>query len=113
MLLEFSLSADELPQGHDQMIYRLQRCGIQIIIAHPERYPFVQARPSIAERWRDMGCHLQLDVICLIRASSLRCKYTARKLLKADVYDYMASDAHCPEDYALYRKALEWAEKRA
>ena len=80
MLLEFSLSANELPQNHDQMIYRLQRAGIKIIIAHPERYRFIQKDCSIVERWLDMGCQLQLDAICLLKARGPKCKTIARKV---------------------------------
>jgi len=105
MLLEFSLSADELPQNHDQVIYRLQRSGISIIIAHPERYRFVQQDCSVAERWIDMGCRLQLDAVCLLRSREPKCKATARRLLNAEMYQYAASDAHCAKDYDDFGKA--------
>lgn len=113
MLVEFSLSADELPQDHDQMIYRVQREGLHIIIAHPERYRFVQKDLFHAERWKDLGCDLQLDAICLMRAYEPMSKITARKLLKANRYDFFASDAHCAEDYEAYSKALNWAERHS
>ena len=111
ILLEFSLSAPELPLEHDQAIYRLQRAGLNVIIAHPERYRFVQRRSSTVERWRDMGCELQLDAICLLRAYEPRSKSTARRLYKAGMYDYLASDAHCAEDYVRFDKALKWAQR--
>jgi len=112
MLLEFSLSANELPQNHDQMIYRLQRGGIKIIIAHPERYRFVQKDCSIVERWLDMGCRLQLDAICLLKARGPKCKTTARKLFNAEIFHYAASDAHCAEDYEAFGRACEWISKQ-
>ena len=112
ILIEFSLSADALPDGHTRMIYRLQRSGLNVIIAHPERYRFVQDDRSMADFWHDMGCSLQLDAICLLRGYERKSKPTARKLFKADAYDYIASDAHCPEDYALFAKAMEWVERR-
>lgn len=112
MLLEFSLSASELPQNHDQMIYRLQRSGIKIIIAHPERYRFVQKDYSIIERWMDMGCWLQLDAICLQKSRGLKCKTTARKLFDEEMYHYAASDAHCAEDYEAFGKVCDWIRKQ-
>lgn len=111
LLLEFSLAQRELPIEHDQMIYRLQRCGFEIIIAHPERYRFVQSDFSIAERWRDMGCALQIDAICLLRAYEPRSKITAKRLYKAGLYDYLASDAHCAADYARFGRAITWAKR--
>lgn len=113
ILVEFSLSADELPPGHDQMIYRLQRCGLEIIIAHPERYRFVQHDASIVDRWKDMGCSLQLDAVCLLHSYERMSKPAARKLYKAGYYDFLASDAHCPADYFAYGKALAWSKRHS
>lgn len=113
LLLEFSLTMGEAPQGHEQMIYRLQRGGIQVIIAHPERYPFVQKRPAIADRWRDMGCALQCDAICLRHGYEPGSKRTARLLFARGAYDYFASDAHCAEDYKRFGKAMAWAGKHS
>lgn len=110
-LMEFSLSAEDEPQGQEQMIYRLQRTGLHVVIAHPERYPFVQRDLSIAERWRDMGCALQLDAVCLKQNMEPGSKRTARRLFAAGQADYLASDAHCVEDYIKFGKALRWAER--
>ena len=38
-------------------------------------------------------------------------KRAALKLLENDLVDYIASDAHCVEDYADYRKAIKIAQK--
>jgi len=112
LLLEFSMSADELPQNHDQVIYRLQRSGVDVIIAHPERYRFVQADDSVAERWSDMGCRLQMDAICLLKSRDPKCRTTARKLFEAEMYHYAASDAHCAKDYEIFGKACAWIKKQ-
>lgn len=112
MLLEFSLSANELPQNHDQIIYQLQRNGIGIIIAHPERYRFVQKDYSIAERWIDLGCQLQLDASCLLKIRDLRSMVLSRKLFISDMYQFVASDAHCAKDYEDFGKACAWIKKQ-
>lgn len=112
LLMEFSLSAEDAPQGHEQMIYRLQRSGLQVIIAHPERYPFVQRDLTIAERWHDMGCELQLDAVCLKQNMEPGSKQAARELFDKGLGDYLASDAHCVKDYELFGKAMKWAERR-
>lgn len=111
MLIEFSLSADDLPDGHDRMIYSMQRSGIEIIIAHPERYRFVHRDLSLAERWKDMGCCLQLDAICLRQSYEPGSKRTAKKLYQNGLYDYYASDAHCSQDYVLFAQSLNWIER--
>jgi protein-tyrosine phosphatase len=111
LLMEFSLSMEDAPQGHEQMIYRLQRSGYQVVIAHPERYPFVQRDLTLVERWRDMGCALQLDAICLKQNMEPGSKQAARRLFDAGLIDYLASDAHCVKDYVLFDKAVKWAER--
>lgn len=111
LLLEFSLSAEELPQNHDRMVYRLQRQGIHVIIAHPERYRCVRRKRSIVEHWLDMGCSLQIDAICLLRAYEPGSKAVARALFKTGRYDYLASDAHCAADYERFGRAMEWARR--
>lgn len=113
MLLEFSLTMAEAPQGHEQRIYRLQRDGFHIVIAHPERYPFVRRRPDVAERWHDMGCELQCDASCLRRDREFGSKRAARRLFERDLYDYFASDAHCAGDYERFGKAMEWVDKHS
>ena len=113
MLIEFSIMDEELPQNHDSMIYRLQRAGIEIIIAHPERYRFLQKDFSCIYRWVDLGCKLQLDANCLIRGSEPRSKNTARKLYKLECYDYVASDAHCADDYTLFEESIKWIKKNS
>lgn len=111
MLLEFSYQMTELPQDHEQMIYRVQREGIHIIIAHPERYRFVQKDRAVCDRWKDLGCSLQLDANCLLHNMESGTKRTARRLLKEGRWDYLASDAHCEKDYLLFKKAIEWANE--
>lgn len=112
LLLEFSLSDTELPQNHDQMLYRLQRAGIDIIIAHPERYRFVQKDISHVQRWIDFGCKLQLDANCVVNAYGLRSKSTAKKLLRSGCYDFIASDAHCVDDYEAFARAVRLIENQ-
>lgn len=111
LLVEFSLSAEDAPLGHEQMIYRLQRSGLHVIIAHPERYPFVQRGLEIAERWRDMGCDLQLDAVCLKHNMESGSKQAARRLFAGGQVDYLASDAHCVADYVQFGKAIDWARR--
>lgn len=113
ILIEFSLSADDLPDGHDRKIYQLQRSGLIVVIAHPERYPFVQKDRTIAERWRDMGCELQLDANCLVHAYERSSKPTARKLFKDGLFDHLCSDAHCTDDYSTFSEAMSWAKKHS
>ncbi len=86
-------------------IYELQGMGMHVIIAHPERYAAIEDDLSLAQQLVDAGCELQLSSDCVVGGKShTNAKQVARHLIKANVISYIASDAHCPEDYDYYRR---------
>lgn len=109
LLLEFSCGS--LPAQWQRIIYELQGRGIRVIIAHPERYQPIQRNLDLAFEMKDMGCLLQLSANFVEGSFRSPRKKTATELLKHDLVDYLASDAHCPADYETYRKALKVAQK--
>jgi protein-tyrosine phosphatase len=109
LLLEFSCGS--LPANWQRIIFDLQGCGIQPIIAHPERYRPIQNDIDLAVEMKNMGCFLQLSGNFAAGGLLSGSKRTAIKLLEADLIDYVASDAHSVEDYADYKKALEIARR--
>ena len=109
LLLEFGVAS--LPPNWQRIIYNLQGQGIQPIIAHPERYRPVQNDIGIAEEMKDLGCLMQLSGNFAAGGFRSNSKRAALKLLENDLVDYIASDAHCVEDYADYRKAIKIAQK--
>lgn len=109
LLLEFSPSF--MPANWQRVVYDLQGMGIQPIIAHPERYHAVQNDIGVAEEMKRMGCLLQLSGNFSNGGFRSPSKKAAIEMLKADMIDYIASDAHCVEDYTDYRQALQIARK--
>ena len=109
MLLE--LSVGSMPVNWQRIIYSLRGQGIQPIIAHPERYRAVQNNLEIAFEMKDLGCLLQLSGNFAAGGFRSNSKRTALQLLENGLVDYIASDAHCVEDYNDYRKALKIAQK--
>lgn len=109
LLLEFS--AASMPANWQSLIYKLQGMGLRIIIAHPERYLEIQKDIDIAREMHDMGCLLQLSANYIEGGIASPRKRTAVKLQRAELVDYVASDAHRPEHYEVYRKAMNAAAK--
>lgn len=105
LLLEFSYNTP--PPHEERLISMMQRQGIQVIIAHPERYQVVQKDLARAKYWVDMGCELQLDALCLLQGRFSKERKCAEKLLQNDLIHHVASDAHSIADYEDYLKALE------
>ena len=78
----------------------------------PQKY--VQGKDSLLhfhEEMKDLGCLLQLSGNFAAGGFRSNSKRAALKLLENDLVDYIASDAHCVEDYADYRKAIKIAQK--
>ena len=109
LLLEFSTAS--LPANWQRAIYSIQSQGITVIVAHPERYKPVQDNLDIAYEMKEMGCRLQLSANFTEGGHFDKRHRTAKALLKEGLADYLASDAHRPEHYAIYTKALHEAQK--
>ena len=108
-LLEFSSGA--LPNNWERIVYNLQAMGLDVIIAHPERYNPIQKNIDLAYELKEAGCELQLSSNFVEGGMFDKRKKTALRLLKEDLVDYVASDAHCPEDYEDFREAWRFVEK--
>ena len=103
LLIEFSVEA--LPHRWEFLLSGLIDQGLHPVIAHPERYAFVQRDFKIVEKMLMLGCELQLSCDSLARSPLMSASArAARKLLKQGVVSYIASDAHRPEDYQAYEK---------
>lgn len=92
---------------YERTIYEIQGQGFQVIIAHPERYRAIQKDVSIAENLVRMGCKLQASTDFIAGGRFGAEKKPAKKLLKAGLYSYFASDAHCVKHYQYYKKAMK------
>lgn len=106
-LLEFEQSS--FPANYKGIIEKLQNAGVDVVIAHPERYAPIQNNIAKAEELKEMGCLLQLSGDFAQAGMFSRQRRTAVKLLKSGLVDYIASDAHCVSDYLAFEKAIEVA----
>jgi protein-tyrosine phosphatase len=109
LLLEFSV--DSMPANWQVVLNNLAKEGIKVIIAHPERYHAIQDDLDIAVDLKNAGCLLQLSSNFIDGGLFDKRKRTAISLLKEGLIDYVASDAHRPDDYARMPKALQIAQK--
>ena len=109
----YELSTGSLPPNWQSRVFELQGMGLQPIIAHPERYAAVQKDIDVAFEMKESGCLLQLSANFVDGGFRDKRKKTAIELLRNGLVDYVASDAHRPEDYLDYREALQVAQKNA
>ncbi len=110
LLLEFGF--DEEPAFADRMLKQIRAHGVRPVIAHVERYDFIQDEPDIIADWRKAG-----DVIQVNRASfqgkfGYREEKTAYELFHHNLISVVASDAHSsqvrtPDLKEVYLELLE------
>lgn len=70
--------------------------GFVPIIAHPERYAFVNEDDTAVERLKSMGCLIQVNKGSLSGKFGHKVSLTAHSILVKGQADLMASDAHSP-----------------
>lgn len=105
ILIEFSLRG--IPFGYERTLYDLLAQGLEVTIAHPERYPEVQDDVGVARHLVEMGCHLQLSANCMDKGRFNILHTTACKLYKEELVSCIASDAHRVDDYAFFSRGLK------
>lgn len=92
MLIEFQRLS--FPKKYEDEIFKLQLKNIIPIIAHPERYRFVQNDISIVKKWINKDYFIQLNAGSIMGFSGKMMQKTAFKLLKNEYCHLIGSDAH-------------------
>lgn len=90
------LPFDSRPLYADDVLYQLQLAGLDPVLAHPERYSWVQTDPGAVEPLVARGVVLQLTAGSLAGQYGGRIKRTAEQLLSRGHYSLVGSDLHRP-----------------
>ena len=94
VLVEFGF--DEDPEFADRMLKRVRRMRVIPLIAHVERYYFVQDYPEIIARWKKIGYAIQCNKGSFQGKFGKAERRTAHELLDKQLVSVIASDAHRP-----------------
>mgnify|MGYP006229712145 CR=1 FL=1 len=92
MLIEFSTNI--FPQFYEQQFFELQSAGITPIIAHPERYRFIQSDISILDSWIERGYVIQIDAGSFIGNFGNKTQNFVFKMIENGYIHIIGSDAH-------------------
>lgn len=92
ILFELPMNAKTI--SAKETIYRLIESGYVPIIAHPERYSYVQDRPEYVEELIEMGALFQSNYGSIIGLYGSKAKKTLKILLKRDLIHFFGSDVH-------------------
>lgn len=87
-------------------ILEIVRQGLVPVLAHPERYAFVQADVYTLHELMRCGALMQVDAMAFLYSVFSPMRRTATKMLREKMITFVASDAHQPGDYARYAKVM-------
>lgn len=100
LLVELSLHQPRM--GIEETLFDLQMKGEEIILAHPERYPYYNAKSEILPRLKEQGVQLQINVLSLSGFYGEAAQKRAIQYIEEGWVDYLGTDLH----NSLYAKAL-------
>ena len=92
VLTEFSMAFPSL--NTKDILFDMQMQGYQPIIAHPERYIYLQQNKEFYRELKDIGCLFQLNILALSGHYGRSVRDLAEYLLNNGFYDLVGTDLH-------------------
>ena len=92
------------PMNMDGIIDEVKRKGYEPVLAHPERYQYMDAGDY--RHWKEKGVLLQLNVPSLAGAYGQEVQAKARKLLDRGMYDCCGTDTHSAEQMDCFLESM-------
>lgn len=100
VLVELSLHQQMM--GCDEMIFDMQMSGYEVILAHPERYPYLNVAGARMEQLKNQGVFFQINVLSLGGFYGDEAKKRAYQMLERGWVEFMGTDTH----NTMYSQAL-------
>ena len=108
----FELPMNTKPLFVKEVVFELIENGYIPIIAHPERYSYIQNEIKYAEELASVGTLFQSNYGSIIGIYGSEAKKTLKKLLKSNLVSFLGSDVHRTEQiYPQIPKALKKIKK--
>ncbi len=92
VLVEFSMAFPS--HSLKDILFDMQMQGYQPIIAHPERYIYLEKNKEFYEELKDIGCLFQVNLLSLIGHYGRTQQELAQYLIKKGYYDLAGTDLH-------------------
>ena len=107
MLFEFAMNIK--PINIYDVIYELIQNKIIPILAHPERYRFVQQDPTLIYELLDTGVLMQTNYASIIGWYGEKAEILAKKFLESNMISFLGTDVH--KQNTIYPKIPEILKK--
>lgn len=92
VLVEFSLAHP--PLDPKEQLFDMQLAGYQPIIAHPERYSYLQGNKEFYDELKDAGYFFQANILSFGNYYGRNITELANYLAKKNYYDFVGTDLH-------------------
>jgi protein-tyrosine phosphatase len=100
----FELSFVTPPPNLIHIIQKMKDAGYKPILAHPERYAYMDIEQM--KTIRSWGCDLQLNTISLSGYYGKQSKRIAEEMIDNQMVDFISSDMHHPRHAAAFESTL-------
>ena len=90
----FELPLNSEPLNLYDVIYSLQENKLIPILAHPERYSYVQKEPELVYDLIDKGCLMQANYGSIIGQYGVKAEFIVRRFLENNMIHFLGSDVH-------------------
>lgn len=92
--LLFETSFFNKPAFLEEAVFNMNTLGYQPVLAHPERYSYLNGNQKLLEKLKNMNLFFQMNILSLSGFYSIEVKKFAMKLLKANLIDFVGTDCH-------------------
>jgi len=92
VLVEFSLAHPSM--SLKDILFDMQMQGYQPVIAHPERYIYLEHAKEFYDELKTIGCFFQLNLLSLGNHYGKSVHDLAQYLIKKEYYDLVGTDLH-------------------
>lgn len=107
VLFELPLNAE--PLNLYDVIYQMQECKLMPVLAHPERYSYMQKKPEVLYDLVQKGVLLQSNYGSIIGQYGKKAQTLVKKMLANNLVHFLGSDVHRPG--TIYPKIPECLEE--
>ena len=92
VLFEMPLNAE--PLNLYDFIYTLQENKLIPVLAHPERYSFIQKEPELVYELIQKGCFMQANYGSIIGQYGTKAQYIVKRFFENNMIHFLGSDVH-------------------
>jgi protein-tyrosine phosphatase len=82
------------PPGIDDYLWNFHQRGYRVVMAHPERYDYIQRDPARLHAWVGMGVAVQITASSLLGRLGPETAGLCRLLIEHHLVHFIASDSH-------------------